>query len=304
SGKKAAYAISEGGSDWRKILIMDTETREIVEDTIMDVKFSGISWKGDEGFYYSSYEKPEGSELSAKTDQHRLFYHKLGTNQSDDQVIFGDTPAQKHRYVGGSVSEDNRFLFISARNSTSGGKLYMVDLTRANSPLVTILDHEESDTYVTDNVGSKLIIVTNLDAPNRRVVTVDASNPAPANWKDLIPETENVLNPSTGGGFIFANYMVDAVSQVKQYDYNGKLVREIELPGIGSAGGFGAKKEDKELYYSFTNYVTPGTIYKFDINGGTSELYNKPKIDFNPEDYESRQVFFTSKDGTKVPMII
>lgn len=304
SGKKAAYAISEGGSDWRKILIMDAETREIIEDTIIDVKFSGISWKGDEGFYYSSYEKPEGSELSAKTDQHRLFYHKLGTKQSEDKVIFGDTPAQKHRYVGGSVSEDNKYLFISARNSTSGGKLFMMDLTRPNSSLVTILDHERSDTYVTDNVGSKLIIVTNLDAPNMKVVTVDASNPAPANWKDLIPETENVLSPSTGGGFIFANYMVDAVSQVKQYDYNGKLVREIELPGIGSAGGFGAKKEDKELYYSFTNYVTPGTIYKYDINTGTSELYNKPKIDFNPEDYESRQVFFTSKDGTKVPMII
>lgn len=283
---------------------MDTETREIIEDTIMDVKFSGISWKGDEGFYYSSYEKPEGSELSAKTDQHRLFYHKLGTKQSEDKVIFGDTPAQKHRYVGGNVSEDNRFLFISARNSTSGGKLYMMDLTKPNSPLVTILDHENSDTYVMDNVGSKLIIVTNLDAPNMRVVTVDASNPAPENWKDLIPETENVLSPSTGGGFIFANYMVDAVSQVKQYDYNGKLVREIELPGIGSAGGFGAKKEDKELYYSFTNYVTPGSIYKYDINAGTSELYNKPKIDFNPEDYESKQVFYTSKDGTKVPMII
>ncbi len=304
SGKKAAYAISEGGSDWRKILIMDTETREIIEDTIMDVKFSGISWKGDEGFYYSSYEKPEGSELSSKTDQHRLFYHKLGTKQSEDQVIFGDTPAQKHRYVGGSVSEDNRYLFISARNSTSGGKLFMKDLTKPNAPLVTILDHEKSDTYVTDNVGTKLLIVTNLDAPNRRVVTVDASNPKPENWKDLIPETENVLSPSTGGGFIFANYMIDAVSQVKQYDYNGKLIREIELPGVGSAGGFGAKKEDSELYYSFANYVTPGTIYKYDINAGTSELYNKPQIDFNPEDYESKQVFYTSRDGTKVPMII
>ncbi|CAN5179563.1 prolyl oligopeptidase family serine peptidase [soil metagenome] len=304
SGKKAAYAISEGGSDWRKILIMDTETREVIEDTIIDVKFSGISWKGDEGFYYSSYEKPKGSELSAKTDQHRLFYHKLGTKQSEDKVIFGDTPAQKHRYVGGGVSEDNRYLFISARNSTSGGKVFMMDLTRPNAPLVTVLEHEESDTYIMENVGTKLFIVTNLDAPNRRIVTVDASNPKPENWKVLIPETENVLNPSAGGGYIFANYMVDAVSQVKQYDYNGKLVREIELPGIGSAGGFGAKKEDAVLYYSFTNYVTPGSIYKYDINAGTSELYNKPKIDFNPENYESKQIFFTSKDGTKVPMII
>lgn len=303
-GSKAAYAISEGGSDWRKILVMDAETRKITEDTIVDVKFSGISWKGNEGFYYSSYEKPEGSELSAKTDQHRLFYHKLGTKQSEDKVVFGDTPEQKHRYVGGGVSEDNRYLFISARNSTSGGKLYLMDLTKPGSELVTVLDHENSDTGVLDNDGSKLFLVTNLNAPNRRVVTVDASNPSPSNWKDLIPETENVLNPSTGGGYIFANYMVDAVSQVKQYDFDGKLVRNVDLPGVGTAGGFGAKKEDDVLYYSFTNYVTPGTIYKYEIEGGKSELYNKPNINFNPDNYESKQVFFTSKDGTKVPMII
>ncbi len=303
-GSKAAYAISEGGSDWRKVIIIDTESKEIIEDTIVDVKFSGISWKGNDGFFYSSYEKPKGSELSAKTDQHRLFYHKLGTKQSEDKVIFGDSPQEKHRYVGGGVTEDNKYLFISARNSTSGGKLFMMDLTKANPELVTILDHEESDTYVMDNEGSKLFIVTNLNAPNRRIVTVDAANPKPENWKDLIPETKNVLSPSTAGGYIFANYMVDAVSKVKQYDYNGKLVREVQLPGVGSAGGFGAKKEDDVLYYSFTNYVTPGTILKYDIEGGKSTVYNKPSIDFNPEDYESKQVFYTSKDGTKIPMII
>lgn len=303
-GSKAAYAISEGGSDWRKIIIIDTETREAIEDTIKDVKFSGISWKENDGFYYSSYEKPEGSELSAKTDQHKLYYHKLGTSQAEDKVIFGDSEAQKHRYVGGSVSEDNRYLFISARNSTSGGKLFMMDLQQQNPELVTILNHEDSDTYVMDNDGSTLFIVTNLDAPNRRVVKVDAANPAPENWEDVIPETENVLSPSTAGGYIFANYMVDAVSQIKQYDYNGELVREIELPGVGSAGGFGAKKDEKELYYSFTNYVTPGTIFKLNIEEGTSEVYNKPDIKFNPEDYESKQVFYTSKDGTRVPMII
>ncbi|SDR88115.1 prolyl oligopeptidase [Gillisia sp. Hel1_33_143] len=304
NGKKAAYSISEGGSDWRKILILDAETKEIVEDTLRDVKFSGLSWKGDEGFYYSSYEKPEGSELSAKTDQHRLFYHKLGTNQKDDKLVFGATAAQKHRYVGGSVSEDNNYLYISARNSTSGGKLFMMDLTKDNPELITILDNEETDSYVMENDGSKLFIFTNKDAPNGRIVTADASNPTPENWKDFIPETKNVLTPSTGGGYFFANYMVDAVSKVKQFDYDGKLVREIELPGIGSAGGFGAKKEEKVLYYSFTNYVTPGSIYKYEIKAGESELYNKPDIDFDPSAYESKQIFFTSKDGTKVPMII
>lgn len=303
-GKTLAYSISEGGSDWRKIIVMDAETREIKEDTLVDVKFSGVSWKGNEGFYYSSYEKPEGSELSAKTDQHKLYYHKLGTDQANDELIFGGTADQKHRYVGGSVSEDNRYLFISARNSTSGGKMFMMDLSEANPQLVTILDHEETDSYVIENVGSKLYIVTNRNAPNMKIVTVDASNPAPENWEDFIPETENVLSPSTAGGYFFTEYMKDAVSNVKQYDYEGNLVREVELPGVGSAGGFGAKKEDDVLYYSFTNYVTPGSIYKYQIEEGTSELYNKPDIDFNPENFESEQVFYTSKDGTKIPMII
>ena len=304
NGKMAAYSISEGGSDWRKVIVLVTETKEVAEDTLKDIKFSGISWKGNEGFFYSSYEKPEGSELSAKTDQHRLFYHKIGTPQSEDKMIFGGTPEQKHRYVGGSVSEDNKYLFISARNSTSGGKLFMMDLTKKNPELNTIIDNEDTDTYVIENDGSKLYIVTNLDAPNQRIVTVDAANPSPENWEDFIPETKNVLSPSTGGGYFFTEYMVDAVSQVKQYDYEGNLVREIELPGLGSAGGFGAKKDADTLYYSFTNYVTPGTIYKYDIKEGTSEVYNKPNINFNPDNYESRQVFYKSKDGTKIPMII
>ncbi|MDN3491479.1 prolyl oligopeptidase family serine peptidase [Winogradskyella bathintestinalis] len=303
-GKTLAYAISEGGSDWRKILIMNTETQEIVEDTLVDIKFSGMSWYKNEGFYYSSYDKPKGSELSAKTDQHKVYYHKLGTNQSEDQLIYGGTPDEKHRYIYGSVTNDDNYLVLTPRVSTSGNKLYIKDLTDPNASFVEILNHTDSDSNIIENVGSTLYIMTNLDAPNQKIVTVDATNPAPENWEDFIPETENVLNPSTGGGYFFANYMVDAVSKVLQYDYDGKLVREVKLPGIGSAGGFGAKKEEKELYYSFTNYVTPGSIYKFNIDNGTSELYRKPNIDFNPENFESKQVFYTSKDGTKVPMII
>ncbi|REG89501.1 prolyl oligopeptidase family serine peptidase [Winogradskyella sediminis] len=304
NGKTLAYTISEGGSDWRKILIMDVETNEIIEDTLVDVKFSGMSWYKNEGFYYSSYDKPEGSELSAKTDQHKVYYHKLGTKQSEDALIFGGTPEEKHRYIGAGVTEDDKYLIISASVSTSGNKLFIKDLSNPNSKLVTILDHTDSDSNIIENVGSKLYIMTNLDAPNQKIVTVDASNPTPENWVDFIPETENVLSPSTGGGYFFANYMVDAVSKVLQYDYNGKLIREVELPGIGTASGFGAKKDEKELYYSFTNYVTPGSIYKYHIENGTSELYKKPAIDFNPDDYESKQVFYNSKDGTKIPMII
>ena len=303
-GKKLAYAISEGGSDWRKILIMDTESKTIIEDTLVDVKFSGMSWYKNEGFYYSSYDKPEGSELSAKTDQHKVYYHKLATSQKDDKIIYGATPEEKHRYIYGSVTEDDRYLLISPRVSTSGNKLYIKDLTIQNAPLVEIIGNTDSDTYVIENVGSTLYLVTNLNAPNQKIVTVDASNPTPEHWVDFIPETKHVLSPSTAGGYFFTEYMVDAVSQIFQYDYNGKLVREVKLPSIGSAGGFGAKKEETELYYSFTNYVTPGSIYKYDIQKGTSELFRKPNIDFNSEDYESAQVFYTSKDATKIPMII
>ncbi len=303
-GSKLAYSISEGGSDWRKVLVMNTETKELVGDTLKDIKFSGLSWKGEDGFYYSSYDKPKGSELSAKTDQHKVYYHKMGTPQSEDKVIFGATPEEKHRYINASVTEDNNYLIIRASTSTSGNKLFIKDLTKPGAAFVTILDDTDSDTSILENVGSKLYIVTNRNAPNRKIVTVDANNPTPDNWVDFIPETENVLSPSTGGGNIFANYMVDAVSKVLQYDYDGKLIREVKLPGVGSAGGFGTKKEEKELYYSFTNYVTPGSIYKYDIASGNSELFIKPEIDFNPENFESNQVFYNSKDGTKIPMII
>ncbi|MFS4483411.1 prolyl oligopeptidase family serine peptidase [Hyunsoonleella sp. 2307UL5-6] len=304
NGKILAYSISEGGSDWRKILIMNAENKKIVEDTLVDVKFSGISWYKNEGFYYSSYDKPEGSELSAKTDQHKVYYHKLGKPQQQDKLIFGGTQKEKHRYIYGTITEDNRYLLISPRISTSGNKLFIKDLTKPNSELTTILDHTDSDTYVIDNVGSKLFLVTNLNAPNKKIVSVDASNPTPDNWVDVIPETEHVLSPSKSGDYFVAEYMVDAISKVLQYDYTGQLIREIELPGVGNANGFGAKKEEQIDYYSFTNYNTPPSIYKLDLKTGTSKLYWKPSIAFNSEDYESNQVFFTSKDGTKVPMII
>ena len=304
NGKIAAYSISEGGSDWRKIIVMDVTSKTIKEDTLTDVKFSGISWYKNEGFYYSSYDKPEGSELSAKTDQHKLYYHKLGTSQKEDKVIFGGIPSEKHRYVGGYVTEDNKYLVVTASVSTSGNKLFIKDLSNPNSKLITVLNDTNSDTYVIDNKGSKLYLVTNLNAPNKKIVTVDAKNPSPENWKDFIAETENVLIPSKGAGYFFTEYMVDAVSKVLQYDFKGKLIREIKLPGVGSAGGFSGKATSKEIYFSFTNYNTPGSLYKLNPKTGDYTSYWKPKIDFNPENYTSQQVFYTSKDGTKVPMII
>ena len=304
SGSIVAYSISEGGSDWRKVIVMDVYSKEIMEDTIVDVKFSGLSWKKNEGFFYSSYDKPQGSELSAKTDQHKLYYHKLGTSQAEDQLIFGGTDEEKHRYVGGNVTEDGNYLFVSASVSTSGNKLFMKDLSKPNSDFITILDHTNSDTYVMENEGSKLYLATNLNAPNKKIVTVDASNPYPENWVDFIAETENVLSPSNGGEYFFAEYMVDAVSKVKQYNYNGEMIFDVELPGLGSVGGFSGKKMDTILYYSFSNYKTPRTIYSYNPRERESKIYKKPDVDFNPDNYESNQVFYASKDSTIIPMII
>ena len=303
-GKTVAYSISEGGSDWRKIIILDAESKIIKEDTLVDVKFSGISWYKNEGFYYSSYEKPKGSALSAKTDQHKLYYHKLGTSQKEDVVIFGEKAAEKHRYIGGYLTEDNNYLIISAAISTSGNKLFIKNLSEENSKLIPVISTTDSDTHVLDNRGSKLYLQTNLNAPNKKIVTVDAENPTQENWVDFIPETENVLQPTTGAGYFFANYMVNAVSKVLQYDFDGNLIREIKLPGIGSVTGFGGKTALKELYFSFTNYNTPGAIFKFSPKDGNDSLYRKSAIDFNSELYTSKQVFYPSIDGTKIPMII
>lgn len=303
-GSLFGYLISEGGSDWRKAIVMNTATKEIVGDTLIDIKFSGLSWKGNDGFYYSSYDKPKDeSVLSGKTQFHKLYYHKLGTAQSEDELIFGGEKQPK-RYIGGYLTEDEHYLVITAAQSTSGNELYIQDLTVPNSKIVTIVETNEKDHYVLDNQDSRLLIHTSMDAPNNRIVEVDVSNPISENWKDVIPETENVLRAGTGGRKIFANYMIDAKTQIKQYDMNGKFEREVELPGIGSAGGFTGRLEDTSLYYSFTSFINPTTIMKYDIASGESVLYKQPAVDFNPEDYQTKQVFYNSKDGTRVPMFI
>lgn len=303
-GSLVAYAISEGGSDWRKIIVLDAETKQQIGETLVDVKFSGISWVGNDGFFYSSYDKPDGSELSAMTDQHKLYYHKLGTPQSADQVIFGAAEAERHRYVGATVTEDNRYLLVSAAVSTSGNKLFIKDLTQPDSQFIPIVADTDSDVDLVDSVGDNLILVTNRNAPNRKVVKVSAAAPQPENWQVLIPETEHVLRISSGAGFLFANYIVDAIAKVKQYDYDGQLVRDIALPGVGSVSGFGGKREAETLYFSFANYITPGSIYAFEPKSGATTLFNQPKVNFDPTNFVSEQVFYTSKDGTKVPMII
>ncbi len=303
-GSILAYSISEGGSDWRKIILMNAETKQIMEDTLVDVKFSQISWYKNEGFYYSSYDKPKGSELSAKTDQHKVYYHRLGTSQENDILVYGGTPEEKHRYIYATVTKDDRYLVITPRISTTGNKLFIKDLSVENSPLITVLDDTNSNTHVIDNIGSTLYLVTNLDAPNKRIVKVDISNPTSNNWIDVIPETDNVLLASSSGKYFIAEYMVDAISKVKQYDYEGKLIRDIKLPGVGKTSGFGSKKEETTDYFTFNNYSTPNSIYKLNLETGETKLHWKPTIAFDSSSYESTQVFYTSKDGTKVPMII
>jgi len=303
-GSLVAYQLSEGGSDWRKVVVLKADDKSIVGDTLIDVKFSGLAWRGNEGFYYSSYEKPKaGSALSAMTDVHKLYFHKLNTPQKEDELVFGGE-SMKRRYIGAGLTEDERFLIVSAANTTSGNELWLKDLSIPDSKFIAVVNNMDKNHYFMDNDGGKLFIYTELNAPNGRIVTVDFANPTPEHWKDLIPETDNVLSPSTGGGKIFASYLKDATSLVKQFDRNGKLEREIELPGVGTASGFGAKKEDKDLYYSFTSYIHPSTIYKYDIASGKSEVYKESGAKFDPSQYESKQIFYTSKDGTKVPMII
>ena len=302
-GSLCAYQISEGGSDWRKVIVMKTADKKQVGDTLRDIKFSGISWKGNDGFYYSSYDKPKGSELSEMTDKHKLLYHKLHTPQKDDVLIFGGDKTPR-RYVGGGLTEDERFLVISTSVSTTGNDLYIQDMSKPNAPIVQILDNFDTSTGIIDNVGDQLYLLTNLNAPNNRLVTVNVNNPKPENWKNVIPETENVLDISTAGGYLFAHYMKDALGHVQQYDHSGKKIRDIQLPGQGSAGGFSGKKAEKKIYYTFSNYVNPGTIFDYDVETGKSNLYKKPAVKFNPDNYESKQVFYTSHDGTKIPMMI
>lgn len=302
-GSLCAYQISEGGSDWTKIIVIDAQSKKQIGQILENVKFSGVSWKGNDGFYYSSYDKPEGSQLSEMTDKHKLYYHKLNTPQAQDVLVFGGDKLPR-RYIGGGVTEDQRFLVISTAISTTGNELYIQDLKNPNSPIEVIQDNFDSNTNLVYNVGDDLFLLTNYQAPNNRLVKVNIKDLNPSKWVDVIPETENVLSISTAGGYFFAHYLIDAIDVVQQYDLNGKKIRDINLPGKGSASGFSGKKHEKKIYYSFSNYVNPATIYDFDVETGKSNLYKRPAIKFNPEDFESKQVFYTSKDGTRVPMII
>ena len=303
-GSLLAYMITDGGSDWRKIIVMNTKTKEIIGDTLKDVKFSGLSWKNNDGFFYSSYDNPSEenkSELSAKTQYHKLYFHRLNTAQAQDKLVYGGNK-QPNRYVSGSVTEDQRYLAIYAGQNTSGRQLYIQDLGVPGSKPIKIQGDYFARASVITNKNKTFYLYTNIEAPNGRIVSVDLSRPNI--WKDIVSETENVMYPSSGGGNLFVRYLVDAKSQIMQFDLNGKIIREIELPAIGSAYGFSAKEDEDDLYYSFSSYTYPSTIFNYNIESGESNLYRQPEIDFEPSDYITEQVFFKSKDQTTVPMFI
>jgi len=303
-GSLAAYQISAAGSDWTTVVVIDTESKAEIGERIERVKFSGIAWHGNKGFYYSTYDQPDaGSHLSGKTSAHKLYFHVLGTTQAADKLIFGGLE-QPRRYIGAGLTEDEQYLVITAANTTSGNELYIKDLHDPSAEIITIIDNFEKNHDVLLHENGKLFIYTNLDAANGKIVTVDLQQPTPENWQDLIAETENVLTPSTAGGKIFANYLKDAISLVQQYSLQGEFEKTIELPGPGTAVGFSGKSEETEIYYTFTSYIYPATIFKYDLTSGRSDVYRKSGIDFDAENFESSQIFYKSKDGTTIPMII
>jgi len=306
SGKLLAYSLSKAGSDWTEIFLMDVESKKLLSDKIEWTKFGGAAWKGDEGFYYSAYDKPdEASKLSKANEFQKVYFHKMGTAQSGDQLIYEDK-AHPKRYFGCGLTEDERFLILSISEGTSGSEVWYRDLQNpGQSEFKLLVKGFDTESDVVDNNSDKLLVKTNYGAPNFRVVSIDPQNTDRESWKTIIPEQKEVLlGVGTGGGNLFTSYLKDASSRIYQYDYDGRQIREIKLPGIGSAGGFGAEKEDKEFYYSYSSFATPPSVYKYDIASGASTLYRTTEIKMNTSDIVTEQIFFASKDGTRVPMFL
>jgi prolyl oligopeptidase len=302
-GKYMGYLIARAGSDWQEIYVMDLETRETLDDHIEWVKFSGVSWKGD-GFYYSSYDPPEeGEELSDVNEFHKVYYHKLGTSQEEDRLIYDNPDFPRRNYYVGTT-EDERFLVMYEVESTSGNALYYKDLSSKKDEFVKLADGFENDYSVVDNVGSRLIIKTNENAPKGMVYMVDTRQPGQER-KTIIPEKDEVLQGvSLVGGRLIAEYMQDASSRAYIHKLTGELVDELRLPGIGSFGGLSGTQDDLTAFYTFTSFTFPATVFKLDIMANESEVFFDAGIDFDADAYETEQVFYSSKDGTRVPMFI
>ena len=306
-GKLLAYGLSSSGSDWQEWKVHNAETGEDLQDHLKWIKFSGASWTHDhQGFFYSRYDEPnEKTRLEDVNYYQKLYYHQLGKPQSEDVLIY-HRPDQKEWGFSGGVTEDGRYLIISIWLGTDSKNLvFSKDLTNPNAEVVELINQFEADYSFIDNDDSVFYFRTDLNAPRGRVIAIDTKNPAPENWQEIIPQSAETLE-SVGilNNQFVADYLKDAHSQIKIFDLKGAFIREVELPGLGSAGGFGGKRYDTETFYSFTSFTIPGTIYRYDMVTGKSEVFRQPVVDFNPDDYETKQVFYHSKDGTRVPMFI
>ncbi|MEH2168761.1 MAG: prolyl oligopeptidase family serine peptidase [Nostoc sp.] len=306
-GKLLAYGLSSSGSDWQEWKVRDVETGEDLQDHLKWIKFSGASWTHDhQGFFYSRYDEPnEKTRLEDVNYYQKLYYHQLGKPQSEDVLIY-HRPDQKEWGFSGGVTEDGRYLIISIwLGSDSKNLVFSKDLTNPNAEVLEIINQFEADYSFIDNDDSIFYFRTDSNAPRGRVIAIDTKKPAKENWREIIPQSAETLE-SVGilNNQFVADYLKDAHSQIKIFDLKGAFIREVELPGLGSAGGFGGKRYDTETFYSFTSFTIPGTIYRYDMVTGKSTIFRQPQVDFNPDDYETKQVFYQSKDGTKVPMFI
>jgi len=305
SKKYAAYMIAQAGSDWQEAYVMDVATKKLLDDKIQWIKFSGLSWKGEDGFYHSRYpQADESKKMMNQNQDQKLFYHKLGTPQSDDVLIYEDKD-HPLRSVGGGLTEDERYLIIHQSEGTSGSQIWVKNMKNPNSNFILLVKGFDTNANTIDNDGDRMLVRTNDDAPNYKVISIDLKNPSKENWQTIIPTRTKLLqNVGNAGGKLFLTYLEDASSRVYQTNYKGVLEREIKLPGIGTAGGFDGNHEDNELFYSYASFNYPPAIFHYTISSGETELFRRAEAKINADNYITVQSFFTSKDGAKVPMFI
>ncbi|MGQ0737470.1 MAG: prolyl oligopeptidase family serine peptidase [Bacteroidota bacterium] len=307
-GRYAVVGKSKGGSDWRTYYIMDMQTLQYLPDSLMWVKVSGAAWQGD-GFFYSRYPAPEkGKELSTKNENHQVYYHKAGTQQSEDMLVYED-PANPQRFHGVFTDESQRYVLLNISDrgkGKDGNALWYYDSKSDNKQFKPLIKEAGDFNYsFVGEINGRFLILTNDGAKNRRLISMDPQNPFPDKWQVVIPEkTENISSVGSAGGKLFVNYLKDVTSRIYVYDHKGKMEREVKLPALGTAGGFGGEKADKFVFYTFTSVTFPPTIYKYDIATGKSVVFRKPEVKFSPEDFVTEQVFYPGKDGTKIPMFI
>ncbi len=307
NGELMAYGIQKAGSDWRSWKVMEVESGRDLSDELNWIKFGGVSWtKDSKGFYYSCYDAPKsGEKFQGLNLGQKVYYHKIGDNQKDDQLIHSNPENPKWGFLP-SVTEDGRYLVITVWQGTDDRyRILYRDLESKNSDLTVLIDNFENEYSFIGNEGSKFYFKSDFEAPKKCILVIDVNDPAKENWQVVVPEAEEAME-SAGivGGYLILDYLKDAKTQIKLHDLNGKYEREVDFPGIGSAGGFGGRRDHTETFYSFSSFNQPPSIYRYDLKSGKSTLIRRAKVDFNPDDFEVKQVFYTSKDGTKVPMFI